>query len=696
MKKIISIFLCFLLVFPTLVSCSEKDNSTGTKDYYKLSYYDGLDQELGYNNNLFYENDTKKAGADPSVIYGKSSDGNDYFYVYTTGNMRSIYGYRSTNLADWTGTGLVFVPESNSWAQSVIWAPDVIYDPNVDDGMGGKGLYYLFFTAADSFRSANGSLYFDSRADRASFMQIKMELKAQADNEVIEKLSYSGTFNQKVAELCAEYSVQDDSIVEYLLGLYNANKNSEELRKDITSVEIQKNIANYAREALLGIRTANVHSVGANSQGSYAGMVATAKTLDGPFVQYTNDGEDGNRALAITEPFFAHEDLYGALSAKYNNIDKCLNIVDLHPFIDPETGDKYMYFNSNPLAPHTINSVAEIFVVKVGDKDSRWTDDWQWNTVKQLTRTGYYDMGENENPKRTDKQTDLGESAINEGAYVIYNEVNEKYYLTVSKGAWKSASYAVVQAVSDSPMGPFKKFSREDGGLLLQTETTWKHAVGPGHHSFIEHNGKTYIVYHKHMKEDASGDRAFAVDEIKWIKNGDGEWIMYCNGPTVSPQPKMDSGYSNITDKATVKADKGKNAKSLTDGLISATSELNFVKEYSSGTGYTTITLDFNAYRTVRALMIYNSRDYDKAFKEIYRIEMDFISPKEGETVKGTVYIDNLKFNEKYFYELYNQTYVIPGTAAIAEFEEIKVKTIRIILNTSKAVNVSEIVVLGR
>ena len=69
-------------------------------------------------------------------------------------------------------------------------------------------------------------------------------------------------------------------------------------------------------------------------------------------------------------------------------------------------------------------------------------------------------------------------------------------------------------------------------------------------------------------------------------------------------------------------------------------------------------------------------------------------SPKEG-SQPGTAYIDNLAFNQEYFYELYGSTYIRPGTAAIAEFDELHVKTIRIIVS-SETVNVSEIVVIGK
>ena len=87
--------------------------------------------------------------------------------------------------------------------------------------------------------------------------------------------------------------------------------------------------------------------------------------------------------------------------------------------------------------------------------------------------------------------------------------------------------------------------------------------------------------------------------------------------------------------------------------------------------------------------------EYEKAFNSVRRIEFDFTGTKDGQKVTGTAYIDNLAFNQNYFYELYGSTYIRPGTAAIAEFEEMHVKSIRIIVS-SKTVNVSEIIVIGK
>ncbi len=699
-RKIVSI-VAVALASIALASCSGMGGVTETtsqsKDYYKLDYYDGLNSELGYNNDLFYVNKQMDVGPDPSVIYGKSKDGNNYFYIFPTSTNNSYFAYRSVDMANLQGAGTVFLPEEGSFLGGAMWAPDLIYDAEAPDGEGGKGLYYMFFTGQDKHRQTTyDTYYFDTREERASYKRLKAETNALSNADAISELDYGvGQFSQKVEELCEAYGVEKSGEVEKALTKY-VNKKNVENGKNISEAEKQANIGKIAKEAIVSMKTADMHKALPKGSNPLAASIATAKTLDGPFVQYTNDGENGQRVLTLEDPFMIHEDLYKALNEKYGLLDG-IHIIDMHAFVDPKNGDKYMYFNTDPCAPHSITSVAEIYVVKVGDKNARWTDDWQWDTITQLTRTGYVDMG-NGTPKKDDAKSDLGESAINEGAYVVYNEKNGKYYLTISKATYLSKAYAVIQAVSDSPMGPFKKFSRAEGGILLQSETDWEHVIGPGHHSFVDYQGKKYIVYHTHDgRTSGEGNRVIAMDEVAWAKNNNGEWVLHSNGPSITPQLRVNNGYENIAYKAEVSASGGRNVGALTDGLISTSHEIDFVKEFTAEAGTTTVTLTFEEYRTVRALMIYNSKDYATAFKNVRRIELDFADEKDGKTVKGTAYIDNLKFNESYFYDNASGTYkcILPAAAATAEFDELHVKQIRITFSTDVAVNVSEIKVIG-
>ena len=71
----------------------------------------------------------------------------------------------------------------------------------------------------------------------------------------------------------------------------------------------------------------------------------------------------------------------------------------------------------------------------------------------------------------------------------------------------------------------------------------------------------------------------------------------------------------------------------------------------------------------------------------------------DGKEIKGTAYIDNLKFDTDRHIghngdEEYN--FMRPGGAAIAEYDELKVKEIRLTFKHDAPIAISEIYVLGR
>ncbi|MBR5538402.1 MAG: family 43 glycosylhydrolase [Clostridia bacterium] len=92
-------------------------------------------------------------------------------------------------------------------------------------------------------------------------------------------------------------------------------------------------------------------------------------------------------------------------------------------------------------------------------------------------------------------------SKLNEGPFMIKH--NGKYYLTFSADKYYMTSYSVNYAVSDSPLGEFK---RDFNNPVLKcddldyADADNPHLYGPGHHSFVEApNGKDMlIVYHAH------------------------------------------------------------------------------------------------------------------------------------------------------------------------------------------------------
>ena len=447
--------------------------------------------------------------------------------------------------------------------------------------------------------------------------------------------------------------------------------------------------------------------------------VAVSDSTRGPFTQYTNvkdeEGYDeNNREITIDLPFLASEDVYYWLHdhrsewykgpdtpeqnpGQMTNVESCAPMIDVHPFVDPVSGEKYLYMVRDPNG----GGPGFIFVMKMGKK---WTDDPKWDTATRLTRFGYYTTDDLSN---SNKSSDLIEgTVINEGPYVYYNKDSKKYYLTLSVNSYNKRSYSVIQAIGDSPLGPFRKLSRAEGGTVVATDFDWDHVSGPGHHSFVTFNDNLYIVYHAHYKRVTGGDqRGSCVDEVVWTKNAQGETIMHCNGPTYSYQPKIgpDAEYKNIATQAKITATnvaEDSDVSLLNDRLIRFFTWDEYLKEFTTGSKKETkITLTFDDYVATRALMVYNSYDYSFHWEKVDRVEMDFVKTVDGKEVTGTAYIDNLKFDTERHIgynsdEQYN--FMRPGGAAIAEYDELKVKEIRLTFKHDAPIAISEIYVLGK
>lgn len=354
---------------------------------------------------------------------------------------------------------------------------------------------------------------------------------------------------------------------------------------------------------------------------------------------------------------------------------KIMRAIDFHPFVDPVTNKKYLYFTNNKDNNATFTMACEM-------KD--W-DEPIYETMAVLTQNKYYEVG------GTEVAVYEKMSGINEGPCVVYH--NGKYYLSISINGYRDKSYSVIQAVSDSPLGPFRKLRDSEGGLLLSTDAmTMDNVSGPGHHGLIEIEGQLYIIYHKHNDPNEGGTaRHVAVDRVNWLTikdiNGNDLDVMYVNGPTTSVQrlPDFVSEYTNIASDARVSATnlaEGSSVNYLVDGLQSiyrfANEEFvsNYVKE-TEFAGETVITFKFDDYRDIKALMIYNSKWMESAFYEIYRIEFDCLDSNQNEVTKV---IKNLKFDWKAYTSIDDVDVIRAGSAAIAEFNETKIKEIRIVI----------------
>lgn len=379
-----------------------------------------------------------------------------------------------------------------------------------------------------------------------------------------------------------------------------------------------------------------------------------------------------------------------------------LRAIDFHPYVDSATGDKYLYFNTS------VNSYI------MGIKMNSWTEP-DYSTLTIIAKPGYSTPSAAEKDVPNEMNT-----SVNEAAWIT--EHNGKYYLTYSTNSYKDKTYQVCQAVADSPLGEFRKLTEKEGGILLSADAALRDDVsGTGHSSIINAGGQYYIVYHKHNSVSEGGSsRHVAVDEIEWITVKDAQGndldVMYANGPTTSvqPLPEFASEYKNVASEAEVSATSladDSSVSCLTDGLLSVNRFANddmvetYVKE-TCFTAETTITLTFDDYKTIRALMIYNSKNMESAFYNIERVEFDC---RLEDGTLATKYIDGLVFDWDAYTSTDDIDVIRPAASAIAEFDEIECNEIRITIspateeqipvhgyNDMAELAVSEIRVLGK
>ena len=431
--------------------------------------------------------------------------------------------------------------------------------------------------------------------------------------------------------------------------------------------------------------------------------VAFSKTVDGTYTNFVGTNANGDY-IDETRSCFEIEKLKGLglyEGTAYGPLYKAgRGFIDASPFVDPVTGDKYLYMVRNRAA----DTSNDVWGVKMKD----WvTPDYP--TTAPLSSYGYTTV---------DKTEDYGyksKNNIDEGPFVYYKDFtndgvdNGKYYLTLSIGDTNDKLYPVCQAVSDSPLGPFTKIQPDENGFVICPGDLWD-IHGSGHHCFFEVEGELFVATHTYVITSGAsiGSRYFAFSKVEWIENEDGLALMRANGPhkTVQPLPKAASEYENLMHDATVTVDGSfKNADALADGLIALSAD-DFAKECTLKSDGV-ITIDFDGCVSVRAIVFYNSYDYAKAFNMIDRIELSYCTVSGGKLQRGIAVIDKLGFD--FTTHLIPEEYLSakgatgpvmrPMGTSIAEFDEIDVETITIYLSPAhnrSELAISEINVLGK
>lgn len=435
----------------------------------------------------------------------------------------------------------------------------------------------------------------------------------------------------------------------------------------------------------------------------YLGM-AVSDSPAGPFVQYTGTNGNGD-AISLADPIF---DIRKAKDApffkteyakKVNSYKANSSFIDACPFIASD-GSKYLYMCRSRNA----NKTNVISVVKMKD----WATP-DYNTYAEITTCNATTLGGSETTERA-------ETTLNEAPYMT--EHNGKFYLTFSINATTDPEYAVMQAISDNPMGPFTKIQESKGGLVIGIDylgNEWDHVLCCGSHSFVEDGDEMWIVYHQDRNRASEGlsgagsnNRAFTSDRVNWIKNGDGIDVIKANGPTTSlqPLPSSFSGYKNLAPDATVTVTQtvggkttninGDSVKPMNDGIIRF-HNIDIIDEFYAE-GVVAVTLDFNDYVTARSLLLYNSCFFDSAFYRVARIDFKFRKNVQGTMRTGTARIDNLYYDIEKYSQL-DMGVMRPGAPLIVEFDELEINSVTITFvcpDGQDKIGINEIMLLGK
>lgn len=388
------------------------------------------------------------------------------------------------------------------------------------------------------------------------------------------------------------------------------------------------------------------YTAAASSSAPLHGSVAVADSPAGPFTNNITAGVDGSA------PRF---------SFAFPTIDGSI-------FID---GDEMYYY----FAKDQVMGISTIWGVKLSNPYTVEGD------PVQLTDVGYSYVGEKGNYTQSWEVANAS-AKWNEGPFVLKHDGT--YYLTYSANYFGDKYYSVGYATSSDPLSGFvKPQNAQIMGLEPVSEKAyeWDYFSGSGHHMFMSVGEENFIVYHKHVRPGDTSVRIASFDRYGFRDDGS----LYINGPTLAPQPlpAVVSGYSNVAAYATPTADGGSgDLYCLLDGAIGVYKKYAQY-EYQLQSGKNTLTFTFARERNIKAVMIYNSADYDKAFDSVASVT----------------------FNDKYTFQNlatdaamknpYRKYMLAGGSAAVTLTEPFKTKTVTITFESEKPVSLSEVVILG-
>lgn len=563
-----------------------------------------------------------------------NTDRDGYYYLFVTAGI-----WRSANLTDWEEVGPLFVPETDELKKVLkenVWAPETVYDNEL-------GKYVMFFSSTaetdTSYSTGKGVV----SGKGYCVMHVALSDKPEGPYKIVD-------FSD--AESCGADNVHT----------YNTVKG-----KVLTAEQVASNDYAYVKEGDTYYQAAFPHY----------------------FTKYL---------LFNPDAIYKFLQSYGDITNNSRNGKYSQDTIDPHPFVDPATGNKYLFCTLG----QTSNAMMVI-------RMKNWLQP-DFSEARIVTAHDYYTV--EDWLAGTNRGVGYEQTDINEGPHVLYHtDKNGKslYYLTYSINSYGQSNYSVATAIADNVLGPYRKLRAEEGALLLCSMTTESTTVsGAGHHSFISKGGQDFIVYHRHNDYTEGGNARYtAIDEYKWItvkdKDGNDLDVPYTNGPTdsVQPLPEAYSEYRNIVKDAKVSVtDAEVDAAPVHDGLLSVHKTANetfmsYIKE-SKITQKTTFTFSFDNPITARAVLVYNSALEQSSFRKVDLVELVGTDGKVKTIHDVQFDRRNMDFAGEDAGEL---MYVKSGAAAVAEFYDTLVKEVRVTLSVPEGqedVGISEIRILGK
>jgi len=401
--------------------------------------------------------------------------------------------------------------------------------------------------------------------------------------------------------------------------------------------------------------------------------------------------------------------------------------IDASPFFD-ENGDFYLYFARHVC---TGNSIVSVWGMKMKDmitpdyetltllsypnrKEVTKKDSWASKPYSYESYNIEEDFNVEHDTGKTNAEGYKWEAGGNEGPYVYRAEAG-RYLLMYSARGYNDKYYDTSQSYGTNPLGPFKKPPLRPSAIIGANDLN-DYMTGTGHSTFVKSPSGDELFCYYWVQGDAEDQsntawqgevnqgagRVGAFDRIYLVDTEYGK-LLYGNGPTKSLQPRIGdvSGYKNVASKA--KFDIGNvssGSEYINDGLF-VNHEYYKDWETTINKDETVVTLTFEEPQTVGAVMVYNSYDYNYAFKNVDYFEFALAEMPtwyQGTQKVNRMRVSNVEFSNDF---VGTQGNMRQGGSCLASFDEIKVNQIKIKIsgkfNTSiSEMKISDIWVLGK